>query len=327
MEPMSTDPNDLLAFLVLSRAKTYSAAGAELGLNHTTIARRIQRLESKVNSRLLLPSHTGWILTPEGQALLPSALAIEQALRQASGLNSAKSSEPHGFVKVNATEVFGAIIAAPALTSVQRRYPAITLDLTFHANHITTHGQSSDLDITFLPPRANTGVHTHQLPVFEFGLYCTSEYIEKSGLLKCLEELTNHTLIRYIDEFPIDSRASDLLTLTAGRTIGAASIFAQHQMMRLGAGIGVLPAYLAEQEREFVRLLAAEVSVEASYWMSSNVRTLERPEVRIVWRAIQQRAEVTLGAIRAHAHVTSGSLGETEHEESLVEEGRPRATL
>jgi DNA-binding transcriptional LysR family regulator len=313
---MSTDPNDLLAFLALSRAKTYSAAGAELGLNHTTIARRIQRLERNVNSRLLLSSHTGWILTPEGQALLPSALAIEQALRQASGLNYAKSSEPHGFVKVNATELFGVVIAAPALTSVQRRYPAITLDLTFHANHTIAHGQSSDLDIAFLEPRAHGGIEIHQLPEFEFGLYCTSEYIEKSGRPKCLEELTDHTLIRYIDEFPLDPRTSDLLTLTSGRTIGAASIFAQHQMMRLGAGIGVLPTYLVAKEPEFVRLLPTEVSVEARYWMSGSVRTLQRPEVRIVLRAIQQRAEVTLGAIRANEHAAGGGPGETEDDES-----------
>jgi len=130
--------------------------------------------------------------------------------------------------------------------------------------------------------------------VFEFGLYCTKRYIEKHGPLNTLEELTDHTLIKHVSEFPLDPRTDDLLTLQAGRTLGAASVFAQHQIMRLGAGIGVLPTYLAEQEPEFVRLLTSEVSAETCYWMSSNVNTLRRPEVRIVWQAIQQRAEVML---------------------------------
>ena len=60
-------PDDLLVLLAVARAGRYTAAATELGLNHTTIARRIGALEDALGGRVLARGAAGWVLTPLGE--------------------------------------------------------------------------------------------------------------------------------------------------------------------------------------------------------------------------------------------------------------------
>src|SRR5699024_1833940 len=76
-------PDDLLALLAVARLGKYTAAATSMGVNHTTVSRRVASLEKAVGERVLTASPDGWELTGRGRRLLPAAEAVEAALTAA----------------------------------------------------------------------------------------------------------------------------------------------------------------------------------------------------------------------------------------------------
>src|ERR1700755_3576079 len=73
--------DDLLVLLAVGRSGRYNTAAEELGLNHTTISRRIAALESSIGGRVLARVSGGWELTELGREALSAAEVVESAVR------------------------------------------------------------------------------------------------------------------------------------------------------------------------------------------------------------------------------------------------------
>ena len=106
---------DLRFFLELARAGTLSGASRRLEVEHTTVARRIDRLEAQLGTTLFDRSREGYELTEMGQALLPHAEAMESAALAATEQLSGNEVAVHGVVRLGVPELF-----APAAEHLQR---------------------------------------------------------------------------------------------------------------------------------------------------------------------------------------------------------------
>jgi hypothetical protein len=71
--------DDLRCFLELARSARLTIAGRRLGVEHTTVARRLRALEAAAGQPLFLRASTGYELADGGRKLLPTAEAMEQA--------------------------------------------------------------------------------------------------------------------------------------------------------------------------------------------------------------------------------------------------------
>ncbi|MBM3555894.1 MAG: LysR family transcriptional regulator, partial [Alphaproteobacteria bacterium] len=80
---MSLDWNDLRYFLELGRNRRLVAAAKRLGVDHTTVGRRIAALEKSVGTRLVMADRSGYVLTEAGQRLFAHAEGIEGRLAAA----------------------------------------------------------------------------------------------------------------------------------------------------------------------------------------------------------------------------------------------------
>ena len=74
------DWNDVRHFLALARTGSVRAAGAALGVSHSTVARRVEALEEQLSTRLFDRSRDGYQLTLAGQQMLPAAERIEHEM-------------------------------------------------------------------------------------------------------------------------------------------------------------------------------------------------------------------------------------------------------
>ena len=61
------DCNDVRHFLALARLESIRAAGASLGVSHSTVARRVEALERQLAARLFDRSRDGYTLTEAGR--------------------------------------------------------------------------------------------------------------------------------------------------------------------------------------------------------------------------------------------------------------------
>ena len=118
------DWDNLRFFLEVARTGTLMAAARRLGVDHTTVARRLRALEKQAGATLFTREADGHRLTEAGQALLPGAQAMEQAARQIAPAAPAAGDGPSGVVRLGATEGFGTAMLAPELARLTVRHPA-----------------------------------------------------------------------------------------------------------------------------------------------------------------------------------------------------------
>src|SRR5258705_4569802 len=113
--------DDLRVLLAVGRSGRYNTAAEELGINHTTISRRIAALEQSIGGRVLARVAGGWELTDLGREALSAAEAVESAVppltADAGGMRALE-----GVVRISATPGFSGHIAAPAAAAGQLRH-------------------------------------------------------------------------------------------------------------------------------------------------------------------------------------------------------------
>ena len=108
------DWDNLRYFLELARSGTLAAAARRAGVEHTTVARRIQALEKQMGAALFAREAGGHRLTEAGRQLLPAVEAMETAVLGVERAAPAQAGAgPSGLVRVGATEGFGTLILAP----------------------------------------------------------------------------------------------------------------------------------------------------------------------------------------------------------------------
>ncbi len=300
--PSSRRPSadDLLVLLAVGRSGRYTTAAAELGLNHTTISRRIAALEESIGGRVLARVAGGWELTDLGREALAAAEAVEYAVRSlTTGSEGSRSLE--GVVRISATDGFSAYIAAPAAAQVQRRHPKVAVEIVAATRRATQQRSGLDIEVVVGEPQVHRA-EAIRLGDYCLGLYGAHEYLSEHGSPESIEDLARYPLVYFIDSMlQVDDLDLAPSFVPAMReSVTSTNVFVHVEATRAAAGIGLLPCFMADRHRDLVRLLPDAVAVRLSYWLVARPETLRRPEVGAVVEAIrlqvQEQRDVLLGS-------------------------------
>lgn len=285
------DPGDLLALLAVVRGRTFTAAATTLGVNHTTVARRIRSLEQTLGERLLVAAPGGWDLTATGRDVLATAEAVREALDRLPATDpSASRGALRGLVRVNSTEVFGIKVVAPALTRIRAEHPGISFELASVTRPTPAHGAAADLDVGVTRP-SSPRLQVRRLVDYELGLFAAPSYLAVHGEPVSMPDLAQHSPVYYVESMlqVADLDLIDRLFPRRAEVLGATSVLAQLEMTRRGAGIGLLPVFLAVDAPELVRVLPGSTKAVLTFWLSARTENLRRPEVSAVAAAIEEQ--------------------------------------
>src|SRR5215831_9932352 len=107
--------DDLRIFLAVARSGRVSTAARRLGVEHTTISRRLGVLEEDLGVRLFYRTPGGYLLTPQGQHALADAEAIERAAVAVAARVRETSAEVAGRVRLALPPEFASHWLAPSL--------------------------------------------------------------------------------------------------------------------------------------------------------------------------------------------------------------------
>jgi DNA-binding transcriptional LysR family regulator len=281
--------DDLLVLLAVGRSGRYTTAADELGLNHTTISRRIAALEASIGGRVLARVAGGWVLTELGREALAAAEAVDSAVRSlATDSQGARSLE--GVVRMSATDGFSAYIAAPAAAHVQRRHPKVAVEIVAATRRATQQRSGLDIEVVVGEPQVHRA-EAIRLGDYCLGLYGSREYLSEHGSPESVGDLARHPLVYFIDSM-LQVDDLDMATNFAPamrESVTSTNVFVHVEATRAAAGIGLLPCFMADRHRDLVRLLPDSVAVRLSYWLVTRPETLRRPEVGAVVDAIRAR--------------------------------------
>ncbi|WP_240665984.1 LysR family transcriptional regulator [Agromyces sp. LHK192] len=281
-------PDDLLVLLAVARAGRYTSAAAELGLNHTTVARRIEALEAALGGRVLSRGASGWVLTALGEHALRAAEGIEQAMRALDPASAALA----GTVRLSATDGFSGFIAAPALVAVRDEHPQVSLEIVAATRRAAQQRVGVDLEVVVGRPHVHRAEATH-LADYVLGTYASPSYLERHGRPDTPAHLAEHPLIYFIESMlQVDALddARNAIPQMAD-SVASTNVYVHVDATRAGAGIGLLPAFLADRHDDLVRLFPDEVEARLPYWLVSRPEALRQPVVLAFIAAMRRRIE------------------------------------
>ena len=276
------DWDDLRLFLAVARARRLAGAGRNLGLDHSTVARRLTALEAAVGSRLFDRGPRGVQLTEAGQQLVDHAERIEGEVAAATASLGGGDARVSGAVRLATPEAFGAYLVAPEVHRLHRTHPDLRLELAPEPQLVSLVNRDADIAILLNRP-ASGPIVARQLADYRLGLYASSAYLEEHGPIRA-EELSDHPFAWYIDarlDIP-ELRFLSEVSADARPVFRSTSIAAQHAAVAGGMGLGVLHCFAADADPALTRVLADTVEIRRSYWLAIHADLQRLPRVRAV---------------------------------------------
>lgn len=171
-------------------------------------------------------------------------------------------------MRLGVTEGLGTKLIAPAIGQFTRAHPRIELDLIALSGFVSVSKREADMSVLLTRPQTGR-LKVRKLTDYSLRLYSTKAYLSEAGRVQSLEDLRGRTLIGYVDDFIYSPmlRYYDELLPGLAPNLCSSSIIAQVQMTASGAGIAILPSFLARREAALIPILHDSVRVERSFWL------------------------------------------------------------
>jgi DNA-binding transcriptional LysR family regulator len=303
--------DDLRVFAAASRSASLAAAGQQLGMDASTVGRRILRLETQLKARLIVRSPNGLQLTQSGNELRELALTVEEAM---AATGRPRGAGPvSGVVRVSLPEGLGGVVFVGHLLSQAARYPDLNLELAESGREVDLAYGETDIAVSLARPPAGAGP-IEQLGRLEIGLFASPEYVPSGRTPAQISDLEGLRYIRWLERAAIEldpvERAVDGCAKPA---VTAASLALQLQAIKDGGGFGFLPEVMGRASG-LMRLLPEHVRAFRALWMSSSRELAETARCRAVRAWLREAA--TTGAPLPSSVVPFGPLGAAAHVKS-----------
>ncbi|MES2149968.1 MAG: LysR family transcriptional regulator [Pseudomonadota bacterium] len=287
---------DLRYFLELARAGTLSGASRRLEVEHTTVARRIDRLEVQLGTTLFDRSREGYELTEMGQTLLPHAEVMESAALAAQDQLSGNQIEVRGVVRLGVPEVLGVRVVTPLLAQFLQLHPDLSVDLLVQPRFANLANREADLGITLDAPSTGRYMVT-RLASFRLYLYGSPAYLARHPPIERKADLVNHDFVDYVQDRLASTELNFLseLGFSPRRRLCCTGMMAQAEAAANGLGLIMAPPYVVPDDGRLVQVLPGEVFAERAYWLVAPVDLYRLPRVRAVWNVLREYADAQPG--------------------------------
>jgi DNA-binding transcriptional LysR family regulator len=284
--------SDLRYFLEAHRAGNMAAAGRRLGVDQTTVTRRIQALEQSIGTQLLDQTSIGYKLTAAGSKLLRHAEAMESIGIEIEGEIAGRDYAISGIVRIGVTEGLGSYFLSRYLPAFNDKLPDVGVDLISIPRFVDLANREADIAIGQERPSASRLVIS-KLTDYNLKLYASPGYLASHPPIQSRKDLDGHDFIGYVDDLLYSRELRYLANVCrAPRMVfRSTSIVAQHQASIAGAGIAILPCFMVQPDLGLEVVLPAEVQLTLTYWITTRSELLRLARVRAAWDFLKTLVE------------------------------------
>jgi DNA-binding transcriptional LysR family regulator len=244
------DWNDLRYFLRAAQAGTLAGAARAMGVEHSTIGRRLSALERALGAALVIRAPDGLHLTPLGASLVPLVEDVERAVLTAYGHASQRQTRVRVAMPTGFTRLFSA-----ELERLRKAHPQLTLEFLAGTRPVDLKRGEADLTIRS-GPVVDEELIARPLGESGWSLYAAPAYLARRQAPVDLNDLSGHDLIGF-DPTLSAVPAAQWIEL---RTLGATVVLRSREMSDMqaaalsGAGLALLPCLGADEETGLIRL-------------------------------------------------------------------------
>ena len=259
-------------FLSLVEHESLAEASKALGVQRTTVSRRILSLEAETGLSLFDRRGRQWVLTSEGRDL---AYALEPmaAIERLAELKAADMKPGmRGRITISAPPALAATMLVAPLVALAKPYPELEIRLVGEMRTASLSRREADIALRLSRPETGDFAIS-KLGSMKFWLYCHREYLANTAP-------ENWRYVGQGDAADILPQQAILNRIAKGRfAFYADAIDLQLKAIEAGAGIGALPEFVAQRNTDLVPLPDQPTLLEREIWSVTHAE--QRHDVRI----------------------------------------------
>lgn len=288
--------DDLRFVLMVAEQGTLSGAARALGVNHSTVLRRISAFEEKKGVQLFERTGSGYTLTPESRHLLTTLRAIND---QVNGLDRAiakQGLELDGPVRITTSDSIAAAGLPRHVADFQATHPGVVAELNITNSYVNL--ANLDADITVRPALSLSEDLAGEVACeLLLRVYATPQYLDdnRGG------SFDNHRWLGVappIASTPVGVWQRENIP-DANIVLKSDSFVGLRDVAESGLGLALLPCCIGDPSPHLVRAEAFPQAMSTSIWVAAHKDMIGSPKVRSIvsWftEAIRQDADLFEG--------------------------------
>lgn len=250
------DWNRARAFLVTAEEGSLSAAARALGMAQPTLGRQVEALQEELGVVLFERTGRGLELTPSGLELLEHVRTMGEAAGRLSLGASGRAQALEGTIAITASEIDAAYLLPPIIAKLRRDAPGLTVDVIAKNSAADLRRREADIAIrNFRPDQPE--LIARKIKDMTARLYVSEQYLARFGTALTLETLPQAELISLWspDTYLAGLTQAGLPVERRNLTVLTDSHLVHWEMLKAGAGIGMVPEYLGDTAPGVMRAL------------------------------------------------------------------------
>ncbi len=272
--------DDLRVFLSTARAGTSRAAAKHLGINQSTVLRRIQRLEERAGTRLFDRQPSGLVLTDSGAELVGLAVVIEDNIAAVDRRLQGRDTSLEGAIRLSMPDMMVGP-TAPHLARFSEQYPRIEIDAFVDNDVVSLNHREADLVLRLgpSPPDELLGRRISPVP---FAIYGSHDYLDgrdehadPSSLdwVRWEESARDFPAERWIDSHVAPEQVRSRINTS----------LAHSELVAAGIGVGLQACYVGGADVR-VRRLGGTIDFGLVLWLLTHADLMQTARVRALLR-------------------------------------------
>lgn len=273
--------NDLKYFIAVARHGSTLAAARALGVNQSTVHRRMVELEARLGHALVRRQSTGYQLTEFGLALLPGAEAVERAIIALDRQVQAYASDLSGTIRLTCPEpLVGRLSGSELLDAFKRRYPSLRVEFVMSDGYLDLSKGEADIALRS-GEQVDENLVGRKIGDSVWAMYGSRSYVQHHGTLNGIGDLSNHAIIGF-DGALANHRAAKWFAAVAPEAQIAArnnSVLGVLQAVKSGIGIAPLPTTIADMHDDLVQLSPPVAELHRGWYLLTHPDLRKSPRI------------------------------------------------
>jgi DNA-binding transcriptional LysR family regulator len=276
------DWDDLRHFLAVARHGSTIQAAKALGLNQSTVQRRIAALEHRLGRRLFERRPEGYRLTHLGEELRPIAERVETGVTDFTRHSASSVTELVGTIRVTCPETAGfRIMRSPILEAFHARYPGLRVEMVMVDRVLDLAKGEADIAFRTSDPKDDALV-ARKVAEVPWAVFASRAYISRRGAPRSLDEIGSHDVVRFDGPIAGHPAARWLKRVAPGARVAArcTSTPALVLAVKSGAGISPLPVIAVDGEPDVECLFDSIPELRLPFYLLIHRDMQRTPRVR-----------------------------------------------
>lgn len=275
------DWDDLRHLIAVSRHGSTLAAAKALGVNQSTVHRRLAELETRVGLALVKRHPSGYRLSELGETLIGDVLSVETAVMGLERKVQALKHDLKGVVRLTCPEpTVSRIVETGLLDHFYERYPGLTVEFVTSDRYLDIARGEADVAFRSGEP-ADDSLVGRKICDSVWAIYASRSYVQQHGRPVSIAELADHALIGF-DGIMQNHRVAKWLPLAVpnARIVNRNnSMLGTLSAVKAGVGVAPLPTTLGDAEETLIQVLPPVRELTRSWYLLTHPDLRRTPRI------------------------------------------------